>query len=96
MPRELYERSLRDLQDDILTMGSMVDKAIGRSVEALRGRDVNTARQIIEDDDLLDDKRAEIERNALLLIATQQPLAGDLRTIAAVLAIATELERMGD
>ncbi len=96
MPRETYERSLRDLHDEILTMGSMVDKAIIRSMDALRTRDVMTARQVIEDDDMLDDKRTEVERHALLLIATQQPLASDLRTIAAVLAIASELERMGD
>lgn len=96
MPREGFDRSLRDLQDEILTMGSMVDKAIGRSIEALKTRDVSIARQVIEDDDILDDKRAEIERQALLLIATQQPLATDLRIIASVLTIVTELERMGD
>ena len=96
MPRESYERSLRELQDEILGMGSMVDKAIARSIDALRSRDVLAARQVIEDDDRLDEKRAEIERQALLLIATQQPLAGDLRIIAAVLSISSELERMGD
>lgn len=96
MPREIYEQSLRELQDEMLAMGSMADKAIGRAVEVLRTRDVSAARKVIEDDDILDEKRVEIERQALLLIATQQPLATDLRTIAAVLAIVTELERMGD
>jgi len=84
------------LQDDVLSMGSMVDKAIGRAMDALHNRDVDLARHVIEDDDLLDNRRVEIEQQALLLIATQQPLAGDLRVIAAVLAIVSELERMGD
>lgn len=96
MPREMFDRDLRDLQDEILSMGSMVDKAVARAVEALRTRDVTLARQVIEEDDLLDARRSEIEQRGLLLIATQQPLAGDLRVIAAVLNIVTELERMGD
>lgn len=96
MPRSSLDRSLQELQDDILALGSMVDKALGRATAALAERDVTTARRVIEDDDALDDKRIEIERKALLLIATQQPLASDLRTIASVLSIASELERMGD
>ena len=96
MPRQIYEQSLHELQDEVLALGSMVDKAIARSIEALRVRDVTLAQQVIEDDDLLDRKREEIERHGLLLIATQQPLATDLRVIAAALNIASELERMGD
>lgn len=96
MPRETFEREVRELQDEVLELGSMVDKAIARSIEALTTRHVTTARQVIEDDDLLDEKRGEIERRALLLIATQQPVASDLRSIAAAMSIATDLERMGD
>jgi phosphate transport system protein len=96
MPREIFTREVRDLQDEVLALGSMVDKAIDRSVEALTTRHVMTARQVIEDDDLLDEKREQIEQHALLLIATQQPVAVDLRTIAAAMTIAAELERMGD
>lgn len=96
MARSGLDRSLQELQDEILTLGSMVDKALGRSTSALAQRDVVAARQVIEEDDALDDKRVEIERKALLLIATQQPLASDLRAIASILAIASELERMGD
>ncbi len=96
MPREYFERGLRDLQGEVLVLGSMVDKAIARSVDALKERDMEAARHVIEEDEILDERRAQIERQGLLLIATQQPLAGDLRTIAAVLSIASELERMGD
>ncbi|MDQ3327382.1 MAG: phosphate signaling complex protein PhoU [Chloroflexota bacterium] len=96
MPREMFVREVRELQDEMLALGSMAEKAIARAVEALTTRHVMTARQVIGDDDLLDEKRTEIERQALLLIATQQPVASDLRTIAAVMTVATELERIGD
>ncbi|MBA2363085.1 MAG: phosphate signaling complex protein PhoU [Chloroflexia bacterium] len=96
MPREMFVREVRELQDEMLALGSMAEKAIARAVEALTTRHVMTARQVIGDDDLLDEKRTQIERQALLLIATQQPVASDLRTIAAVMTVATELERIGD
>ncbi len=96
MPREMFVREVRELQDEMLALGSMAEKAIARAIEALTTRHVMTARQVIGDDDLLDEKRTQIERQALLLIATQQPVASDLRTIAAVMTVATELERIGD
>jgi phosphate transport system protein len=77
-------------------MGSMVGKAILRSVEALKGRDINLAQHIIDDDQGINKKRFEIEERCIELIATQQPMATDLRTIAAILNIITEIERMGD
>jgi phosphate transport system protein len=92
----MFVREVRELQDEMLALGSMAEKAIARAVEALTTRHVMTARQVIGDDDLLDEKRTQIERQALLLIATQQPVASDLRTIAAVMTVATELERIGD
>ncbi|MDQ6833804.1 MAG: phosphate signaling complex protein PhoU, partial [Chloroflexota bacterium] len=73
-----------------------VEKSIQRSVEALRTRDASVARRVIEDDARVNTLRFQIEDRALLLIATQQPIVHDLRTIAAVLNIITDLERMGD
>ncbi len=74
----------------------MVEKAITESVESLKRRDLEGARRLIAEDRVLNKKRFAIEDEALVLIATQQPMAGDLRTIAAVLAIISELERIGD
>jgi phosphate transport system protein len=96
MPRIALNQGLKELHDDVLTLGSMVEKAIQRSVEALRGRDASLARRVIEDDAAINALRFAIEDRALLLIATQQPLVHDLRTIAAALSIITDLERMGD
>lgn len=94
--RTVFHRALREIQDDILAMGDMSGKAILRSVEALKGRDLNLARQIITDDQKINQKRFEIEEKCVRLIVTQQPMAGDLRVIVAVLNIITELERIGD
>jgi len=86
-PRETFERELQHLQDEVLVMASMVEKAIIESVEALKKRDLEAARELIAQDRILNEKRFATEDAALALIATQQPIAGDLRTIAAVLAI---------
>jgi phosphate transport system protein len=96
MPRLTFEQELQHLLDEILVLGSMVQTAIMASVESLKQRDLETARRLILEDRLINEKRFAIEAESLTLIATQQPMAGDLRTIAAVLEIATELERMGD
>jgi len=74
----------------------MVDKAVGRSIDALKRRDRQEAERIIADDALINKKRYEIEEHCMELIVTQQPMAGDLRFIITVLHIATDLERMGD
>ena len=94
--RTTFHKRLREIQDDILVMGSMVSKAIIRSVEALKSRDIKAANQIIADDQGINRKRFEIEESCIELIATQQPMATDLRTITAILNITTELERIGD
>jgi phosphate transport system protein len=94
--RETFERELQRIQDEVLVLGSMVEKAIIESVENLKRRDLEGARRLIAKDRMLNDRRFAIEHDALILIATQQPMASDLRTIAAVLAIITELERIGD
>lgn len=94
--RTTFHKRLREIQDDILAMGSMVDKAILRSIEALKNRDLDLAHQIIANDQKINNKRFEIEEKCIELIATQQPMASDLRTIVAVLNIIIELERIGD
>ncbi len=96
MPRGTFEKELRRLQDDVLVLGSMVEKAVLQSVEALKNRDFETSRRLIDEDALVNHKRFAIEADILALIATQQPMAGDLRILAAMLEIATELERVGD
>ena len=94
--RTTFHKRLRDIQDELLAMGGMVEKAISLSVEALKKRNLKLARQIIADDQKINEKRFEIEETCIQLIATQQPMAGDLRTIISVLNIITELERIGD
>jgi len=94
--RTTFHKKLREIQDDILAMGSMVGKAILRSVEALKNRDLDLAHQVITDDQKINHKRFEIEEKCIELIATQQPMASDLRIIVTVLNIITELERIGD
>ena len=94
--RARFDHALRGLQDEVLVLGSMVDKAIERSIEALRQLDQQAAREIIQDDLTINHKRFQIEEQAIELIATQQPMARDLRRIVAVLNIIVELERIGD
>ena len=97
MTRETFDRELQRLQDEVLVLGSLVEKAIVESVEVLKRRDLDGARRLIaEDRRVINEKRFAIESEALTLIATQQPMAGDLRVLAAVIEIAHELERMGD
>ena len=96
MPREHYDQQLRSLQDDLLRLASLVEASIRRSIDALKNQDVEEARRVIADDDLIDRRQYALEDKALLLIARQAPMAADLRMISAVISIASELERMGD
>jgi len=96
MLRQTYERELQRLQDEVLVLGSMVEEAIMDSVASLKARDIEASRRVIAGDAAINRKRFDIENDVLVLIATQQPMAVDLRTLAAVLAIITELERIGD
>ena len=96
MLRQTFERDLQKLQDDILVLGSMVEDALMESINILKKRDVAGSHRLIKADERINEKRFAIEHDTLTLIATQQPMAGDLRTLAAVLEIATELERIGD
>ena len=94
--RTTFHKKLREIQDDILVMGSMVGKAILRSIDTLKNKDVELAHQIIADDQKINSLRFSIEEKCIELIATQQPMAGDLRIIVAILNITTEIERIGD
>lgn len=96
MLRQTYERDLQRLQDDVLALGGMVEEAITASVASLKRRDMEASERVIAQDQAINQKRFGIERDVLVLIATQQPMASDLRVLAAILAIISELERIGD
>jgi phosphate transport system protein len=96
MTRELLTRQFTQLNDEVLLLGSMVEQATLNAIATLKNRDVITARQVYDDDSLINDKRYAIENAIIIAIATQQPMAHDLRLLASILEISTELERMGD
>ena len=96
MTRDLFDKKLREMQDDVLILGSMVEKAVQRSMDALRSRDAARSNAVIQEDQAINAKRYEIEEKCIHTIALQQPMAADLRVLVAVLFIATELERMAD
>jgi len=94
--RSAFHSKLKEIQDDILVMGSMAGKAILRSIESLKNRDVELAQRVIDDDQIINTRRFLVEEKCIELIATQQPMAGDLRIIIAIINILTEIERIGD
>lgn len=94
--RATFQEHLRELEGELINMGEMVVNAISRSVEALKASNIVEAEKIIADDLLINKKRWDIEERCISLIATQQPVATDLRVIIAFLNIITDLERMGD
>jgi len=94
--RETFDRELAGLQDDLLRMGALVEEAVRRSIEALRARSVELAEAVVAADNAIDELHLELEERCLRLMATQQPMAKDLRTIAAVWAMTIDLERIGD
>ena len=96
MVRSSFERQLNEVEEDMLVMAGMVERAIERSIDAVKNRDIELARVVIMEDMEINKKRYETEEKCLELLATQQPLARDLRTIVAVLHIIVDLERMGD
>ena len=96
MIRKTFEHELQEVKDDILVLGSMVEEAILASVEALKKRDIEAAKNILIADRDINKKRFEIENKLMILIATQQPMAHDLRLLASSMEIISELERMGD
>ena len=96
MVRKTFEAEIQQLKDNVRILGSMVEKALLDSVEALRKRDIKAAERLFQEDKEINKKRFEIESHLMVLIATQQPMAHDLRLLASTMEIISELERMGD
>lgn len=96
MTREAFHGALREVESNVQQMADMVAYAIGVAMDALKKRDIEASKKIVRDDAHINKKRFDIEEQCIRLIATQQPMAGDLRTIASVINIITDLERIGD
>lgn len=96
MLRKTFENDIQQLKDELLLMGSMVEQQTLDAVEALKKRDLEAARRIYAADAKINEKRFAIENQVMILIATQQPMAHDLRLLASILEVSAELERMGD
>ena len=96
MIRKTFEHEIQQVKDEVLLLGSMVEHAIITSVEVLKKRDIKGAEKIISEDAEINKKRYAIENQLMVLIATQQPMAHDLRLLASMMEIISELERMGD
>ena len=96
MVRADFDQQLSALQQEVEVLAGIVEKSINRAVDGLKRRDLEESLRVIQDDDYIDQKRFEIEERCIDLIATQQPMARDLRVIIALLNIVVELERMGD
>ncbi|MFN2241143.1 MAG: phosphate signaling complex PhoU family protein, partial [Anaerolineae bacterium] len=96
MTRQSFDRELQRLQDEVLALGSMVEEALVDAVQQLKRRDFEGSKRLIAADRDVNERRFAMEEDAMTLIATQQPMAGDMRLLAAILEIVTELERIGD
>ncbi|MHB1295156.1 MAG: phosphate signaling complex protein PhoU [Anaerolineae bacterium] len=96
MLRHNFRQELGQLQKQLVELGNLVESALTDAAESLRTQDLDWARRLIEQDRLVNQKRFDIEEGVLVLIATQQPMATDLRTLAAMLEVVSELERVGD
>ncbi len=96
MTRNSFDTNLHELHNDILRMGSVVEKQIYQCIDALVNQNCDLADKIIQNDDIVDDFQKEIESKCIKLIATQQPLAQDLRNIFTTIKLVTDLERMAD
>ena len=94
--RKTFEIEIQQLKDELLVLGSLVEQQVFSSVEALNNRDLGASRRIQEMDDQVNAKRYAIEEQVMIVIATQQPMAHDLRLLASILEVSGELERMGD
>lgn len=96
MLRKTFDQEIQKLKDDILILGSMVEESLLGAVDALKKRDMVTSQKLIDRDKEINKKRYEIEDLVMVSIATQQPMARDLRLLASILEVASEIERMGD
>ena len=96
MPREEFEKALKDLQITIETVQVLVETMIINAIKSLETRDLDLSNKVIDMDDEVDRLRDDLEQKAIFLIASEQPLATDLRKIITALRVIMELERMGD
>ncbi len=96
MIRKTFESEIKQVKDEVLVVGSMVEQAIIDSVDALKRRDIEASKRIFAADSVINKKRFDIESQLMIMIATQQPMAHDLRVLASIMEINSELERMGD
>jgi phosphate transport system protein len=94
--RSFFDKELAEVYNMLKEMGYMVEEAIDNSIKSLANQDTELAEKVIANDDLIDDMELNIEERCIKLIATQQPLAGDLREIFTTLKIITDMERMAD
>ncbi len=96
MPREQFQRQIVALQDGVIEMGSMVERAVDRAMQSLMDRDIALARSVVEEDKDINAVGYHLQNACISLLAQQAPMAGDLRVIVSVTAIMSDLERMGD
>src|SRR5688500_13901915 len=95
-PRSGFDQQLKRLSESLIRMGSLVDEALGLAIQSLVDRDSTLAMQVVRGDRQINVLHYAIEEQSYLLLATQQPMATDLRRIAAAISLATNLERMAD
>lgn len=94
--RTILDQEITNLKDNIIRLGSAADESIERAMLALQNRDISLANRVVTDDEIINQIRFDVEEKALLVLATQAPAAGDLRTVIAAIHLAVELERIGD
>lgn len=94
--RKAFENELNKLHNELIYFGGLVEESIENAIQALKTKNTELAKQIIRNDDKIDSVEKDIERQCLMIIATQQPLAKDLRTVSSILKLITDLERIGD
>lgn len=96
MPRKTFEASLEDLNVELIKMGAIVENAINSAIIALKNNDDKLAKEVVEQDRVIDDMEKDIEAKCLSLILRQQPVACDLRVVSTALKMVTDMERIGD
>ncbi len=94
--RKIYTEEIKNLYHDILKMGTMVEEALRKGIRTFTEKDIDAAHQIIKDDEKVNDLQLSLEDRITILIATEQPVARDLRLLVSMLKFVSNLERMGD
>jgi len=96
MLRKNFEAEIQHMKDEIIILGSLVEQNVLDAVDAMKKRDIEASKKVIDLDKKINDKRFELENQVMIIIATQQPMARDLRLLASIFEVISELERMGD